>query len=83
MKFLDFSRFSRWRAIERGRKGEFSRAPQCLGAHLHSKILKRPKPRVLQMASFRPKICTKSIFGRVSTWTTLGELMMLHSLVGW
>jgi len=33
--------------------------------------------KVFQMASFWPQMCIKSIFGRASPRTPLGELMML------
>ena len=50
-------------ARREGRKGgKFSRAPRRLGPRRRSKILKV----VFQMASFLPKICIKSIFGRGS-----------------
>jgi len=65
--------------VKRGGKGgKFSRAPQRLGPHRRSKILKM----VFQMASFWPKICIKSIFGEPRT--PLGELTTLpEPLIGW
>jgi len=57
------------RPVERGGRGESFPGPRDVwGARRRSKILKI----VFQVASFWPKICIKSIFGRVSAPDSAG-----------